>query len=111
MNQIQHDIDDKLDEIQSMTWQQTAPFPMQWSNQITRGLRQNPRYNEEFQLVLLHDNNKREVTTMDEHNEVELIIEIVLTQYSMRASLKKIKKEGNDSLQRELKQLHDIVYL
>ncbi len=84
---------------------------MQWSNQITRGLRQNPRYNEEFQLVLLHDNNKREVTTMDEHNEVELIIEIVLTQYSMRASLKKIKKEGNDSLQRELKQLHDIVYL
>ncbi len=45
---------------------------------------------------------------MNEHEVVEHIIGVVFTQYSMQAGLHKFKKEGENSLQQELKQLHDM---
>ncbi len=43
---------------------------------------------------------------MDEYDVIKHIIRIVFTQYSMQARLQKLKKEGEEALQKELKQLH-----
>lgn len=78
------------------------------STRSTRGQCQNPRYDEDYGLLVTHNNENSKVKQMDELKVMEHIIRVVFVQYSLQAGLQRFKKQGMDALQHELQQLCDI---
>ncbi|KAL7464347.1 hypothetical protein ACHAXS_004676 [Conticribra weissflogii] len=108
LDQVQGEIDQELEQLQAIVHPPEQVEQVRRSSRTTRGQRQNPRYDEEYELLNTHDNTRREITSMDELEITEHIIGVVFTQYSLRAGLRRFKEKGEQAIKQELQQLHDM---
>ncbi len=74
MNHIQDEINTELNEIQAILHQQNKEPPTYQLRHTPSGQQQHPRYDEKYQLALLHSNSARETTSMDKNDVVDHII-------------------------------------
>ncbi len=107
LDHMQDKIDVELEQIRSIGSGNAQERPRR-SIQTTRGQRQNPRYDEEYKLCVAHSDQNRNISPMSKLDITEHIIGVVFTQYSFRAGLTKFKKQGEEAIQQELKQPHDM---
>ncbi len=55
-----------------------------------------------------HDNSHREVKPMSNLKITEHVIGVIFTQYSMKVGLSRFKEAGEETLKKELTQLHNM---
>ncbi len=93
LDHAQEEIDEKIEQIQNKGSGHREN--LRWSSWTTRGQRQNPRYDDEYELLVTHNNENCNIEPMNELDITKHVIGVVFTQYLLRADLTKFKKKGD----------------